>query len=67
VRAEQIIENYCACYRVSFDERKERVAIAGGQLLSAAFSFLGEMLPKPSDELSVLTQKSIWCNDAINF
>ncbi|MCK9461032.1 MAG: hypothetical protein M0R80_15470 [Proteobacteria bacterium] len=29
-------------------ERKERVAIAGGQLLSAAFSFLGEMLPKPA-------------------
>ena len=29
-------------------ERRERVGLAGGQLLSAAFAFMGEMLPKPS-------------------
>lgn len=28
--------------------RKERLSVAGGQLVSAAFSFLGEMLPKPA-------------------
>ena len=28
--------------------RKERVALAGGQLLTAAFGFLGEMLPRPA-------------------
>lgn len=29
-------------------ERRERVAEAGGQLLAAAFSFLGELLPAPA-------------------
>jgi superfamily II DNA or RNA helicase len=29
-------------------ERRERVAIAGGQLLGAAFAFLGEVLPRPA-------------------
>jgi superfamily II DNA/RNA helicase len=29
-------------------ERKERVAIAGGQLIGAAFAFLGEVLPQPA-------------------
>jgi hypothetical protein len=28
-------------------QRRERVAEAGGQLLAAAFSFLGEILPAP--------------------
>ena len=28
--------------------RKERVALAGGQLLTAAFTFLGQMLPRPA-------------------
>src|SRR5437667_1734349 len=28
---------------------RERVALRGGQLLSAAFQFLGELLPEPSD------------------
>jgi superfamily II DNA or RNA helicase len=30
-------------------ERKERLSVAGGQLVTAAFSFLSEMLPKPAD------------------
>ena len=31
-------------------ERKEKVAAAGGELLSAAFAFLGEVLPQPVSE-----------------
>lgn len=36
--------------------RRERVAVAGGQLLTAAFSFIGEMLPEPesSEQHSLL-------------
>jgi len=30
-------------------ERRERVAAAGGQLLSAAFAFMGELLPRPPE------------------
>src|SRR5437879_259765 len=29
--------------------RRERLAVSGGHLLSAAFQFLGELLPEPSD------------------
>ena len=29
--------------------RKERIAAAGGQLLSSAFAFLGELLPAPAE------------------
>ena len=29
--------------------RREKLAVSGGQLLSAAFQFLGELLPAPSD------------------
>ncbi|PYU62211.1 MAG: helicase, partial [Acidobacteria bacterium] len=29
--------------------RRERLAVSGGHLLSAAFRFLGELLPAPSD------------------
>ena len=29
--------------------RRERLAVSGGHLLSAAFQFLGELLPAPSD------------------
>jgi hypothetical protein len=30
--------------------RRERISTAGGQLLTAAFNFLGEMIPPPSEE-----------------
>jgi hypothetical protein len=29
--------------------RREKLAVSGGQLLSAAFQFLGELLPAPAD------------------
>ena len=33
------------------DSRRERLAISGGHLLTAAFQFLAELLPTPSDSL----------------
>ena len=33
-------------------EQKERISVAGGQLLSAAFTFLGEVLPKAEESES---------------
>ncbi len=39
--------------------RRQRVAEAGGQLVAAAFSFLGEMLPRrePTDGAAILTSE----------
>jgi SNF2 family DNA or RNA helicase len=43
-------------------ERKERIAAAGGQLLTAAFMFMGEMMPQPRDSEKVSQMASAFKN-----
>jgi len=46
----------CSTETAEKQERRERLESAGGQLLSAAVSFLGELLPKPTAQSGAVAQ-----------